>query len=160
MPNNLFVTGDSIKATCFHLFPKLDIFSFGMKESGLYWWHSVFIFYSFMFKNGPFLASSSLFSSFLDSNWQIYVRNISWPISGFKLRISGVRSDRSANCTTTTAFSILSKTFFGPLCQLRNVSQATAYLLYWGWHLRLPPSRVWIIWALVEPKIIFKEIPF
>ena len=52
---------------------------------------------------GPFLSSFSLFSSFLESNWQICIQNNSLPMSGFEPRIFGVGSDRSANCDTTTA---------------------------------------------------------
>ena len=53
-------------------------------------------------KNGPFPASFSLFSSFLDSNWHINMFEL-LPMSGFEPRISDVESDRSANCATTTA---------------------------------------------------------
>ena len=54
------------------------------------------------FLNGPFPASFSLFSSFLDTNWQINTFEILL-MSGFELRISGVGSNRSANCAATTA---------------------------------------------------------
>ena len=52
---------------------------------------------------GPFSASFPLFLSFLDSNWQIYVWNNSLLMLGFEPRISGVGSNHSANCATTTA---------------------------------------------------------
>ena len=64
----------------------------------------------FFKKNGPFPASFSLFSSFqytVDSK-QMFDINKFLPMTGFKLRTSGIGSDRSTNWATTTKCPILS----------------------------------------------------
>ena len=61
-------------------------------------------FLSFFNKNGPFPASSSLFSSFhytVDCKQMFDITKF-LPMTGFEPRISGIRSDRSTNWATTT----------------------------------------------------------
>ena len=59
----------------------------------------------FFKKNGPFLASFSLFSSFqytVDSK-QMFNINKFLPMTGFEPRTSGIGSDRSTNWAKTTS---------------------------------------------------------
>ena len=66
---------------------------------------AVQIYANFFKKNGPILASFSLFSSFqytVDSK-QMFNINKFLPMTGFEPRTSGFRSNRSTNWATTTA---------------------------------------------------------
>ena len=54
-------------------------------------------------KNGPFLASFSLFSSFQYTVDSKQMFNKFLPMTGFEPRTYGIGSDRSTNWATTTA---------------------------------------------------------
>ena len=110
VPRGLFVK------VCHHYTQRLTVLC-GFLPQLLPWWHHCsnvlfnlrkrssspkFTFETLYFFNGPFPASFPLFSSFLDSNVQINMFQI-LPMSGFDPRISGVGSDHSAYCATTTA---------------------------------------------------------
>ena len=64
---------------------------------------------NFIFLNGPFPASFSLFSSFQYSvdSIQMFDINKFLPMTGFEPRASGIRSDRSTNWATTTSINFI-----------------------------------------------------
>ena len=91
----------------------------------------------YTFLNGPFPASFSLFLSFLNCNWQISTIEILYLTLGFEPRISGIGSDRSANCATTTALTSR------PYCPL--ILKSTEIFL----------KDPWIRWILFSLAFLF-----
>ena len=83
-----------------------------------------------LFKNGPFPASFSLFSSFQYS-WQlINIQYKSLLMTGLEPRISGVGSNRSTNWATTTAPQLLFR--FLIFFKRKNDSMCFASWMHFG----------------------------
>ena len=81
------------------------------------------------FLNGPFSATFSFvfFYSGLQLTDKLHSKtNLCLPMLGFKPRISGVRSDRSANCATNTAHRYNNLLLAGFCLKIRQVNQKVA----------------------------------